>query len=314
MKHPAIIYVLLALYLSIAPKAIGIEQVNQVNSSETPKILSYKETLILGIIQGITEFLPVSSTGHLIITNHALELDTQEDNIKEALDAYAIIIQGGTILAILLLYWKTILGIIHGILGRNTWGKKLARNLILAFLPAASLGIILGNWIENHLFNIESIIIALITGSGIIWIIEKIRKKNTHLNNKTNTLDLNDLSIHQSLTIGALQCLAMWPGTSRSMMTIVGGYIVGLSPTKAAEFSFLLGFITLSSASAYKIFSQGTTILKILNLGPAIFGCTIAFITGALVIRWLINYLNGHGLMLFAWYRVILALGIFLIT
>ncbi|PWU04097.1 MAG: undecaprenyl-diphosphate phosphatase [Verrucomicrobia bacterium] len=295
---------------------------NQTQSSST---LSYLDAAILGTIQGITEFLPISSTGHLIITNHILhsnsntpppqktfdDKENENDSIKNASDSYLIVIQGGTFLAVLFFYWKRIRSILSGLLGRNPKGQKLARNILLAFLPAAITGLLFGKLIEKYLFSPHTIMIALILGALLMFNIEKLKILLKIPPPQNPNTDLEDLTIWQSLTIGGLQCLAMCPGTSRSMVTILGGYLSGLTISKAAEFSFLLGFITLSSATTYKLLTEGTNISRVLSLGPTIFGCSIAFITGAIVIKWLINFLNSHGLSLFAWYRLFLALAIF---
>lgn len=296
------------------------------DKSTSKPVLSYFQAAILGTIQGITEFLPISSTGHLIITNHLLQLDsnsaapkerqhqTANYTIKNASDSYAIVIQGGTIFAILFLYWKRICSILAGLMGRNSRGLKLARNILLAFFPAACLGLLLGKWIETYLFNPQMVMIALILGAILMLGLEKFRSLFTHIESKDQELDLPDLTVKQSLSIGLLQCLAMWPGISRSMITIIGGYILGLSINKAAEFSFLLGLVTLSAATLYKLLNEGTHMIQVLSIGPAIFGCAIAFITGAIAVKWLIKYLTNHGLSLFAWYRLILAIGIFFST
>lgn len=294
------------------------------DASDNSPSLSYLQAAILGTIQGITEFLPISSTGHLILTNRMLNLDTDDVvintassnknasyTLKNASDSYAIIIQGGTILAIIFLYWKRILSILAGLLGRDPRGKKLARNILLAFFPAACMGFFLGSWIEKHLFSPHMVMIALIAGAILMFGIEKLKTMLKIEFPENQEMDLDDLTIGQSLTIGSLQCLALWPGMSRSMITIVGGYLSGLSISKAAEFSFLLGLVTLSAASSYKLITEGSAIAEILNLGPAIFGCAVAFITGAIAVKCLINYLNSHGLSIFAWYRLLLAIGIF---
>lgn len=122
---------------------------------------------------------------------------------------------------------------------------------------------------------------------------------------------LAELTVGKSVMIGLFQCFAMWPGTSRSMATIVGGYIAGLSPAHAAEFSFLLGLITLSAASCYKFLTDGSEMLAALNIGPVLVGCIVAFISAALAVKWLVSYLSKHGLALFAWYRIALAIAIF---
>lgn len=303
--------------------ATSVLQAKDIDENPTKPVLSYLQAAILGTIQGITEFLPISSTGHLILTNRVLQLnsenkgqDSTNENytLKNALDSYAIVIQGGTILAIIFLYWNRIRSIIAGLSGRNPKGKKLARNILLAFFPAACMGLLLGSWIEKHLFNPQMVMIALISGALLMFGSEKLKSFLENPTSGNQEPDLEDLTIRQSLSIGVLQCLAMCPGISRSMITIVGGYLAGLSVSRAAEFSFLLGLVTLTAASSYKIVTDGANIAKVLTLGPAIFGCAIAFITGAIAIKWLINYLTNHGLSIFAWYRLVLATGIFFST
>lgn len=311
------------IFIIIATQTLYAENSNE--NAQAKPVLSYLQAAILGSIQGITEFLPISSTGHLILTNSLFQIDSEEKNsnsavspdnysIKNALDSYSIVIQGGTIFAIIFLYWKRIRAIIEGFIGRNPKGKKLARNILLAFLPAACLGLLLGKWIEKHLFSPQMVMIALIFGAILMFGSQKLKLILKDKKTETIDLDLEDLTVKQCLSIGVLQCLAMWPGTSRSMITIVGGYLVGLSVSKAAEFSFLLGIVTLSAASGYKIITDGANMKEVLTLGPAIFGCAVAFVTGAIAIKWLISYLTSHGLSIFAWYRLFLAFGIFFAT
>lgn len=277
---------------------------------KTKESLTYFDGLVLGIVEGITEYLPISSTGHLILTNRVLGLDSQPQSptdaptLKEAADAYAIVIQGGAIIAVVLLYWRRLLDIGLGVLGKNKHGFLLARNLIAAFMPAAVLGLLLDDLIEYYLFNPVSVIVALAAGSFLMFWVERRRKQQPKDEPEP---DLHDLSIRQSLTVGFLQCVAMWPGTSRSMMTIVGGYLAGLSPARAAEFSFLLGLITLSAASGYKTLSSWDVLSATLDPGPAIFGIAVATVVAALAVKWLVGYLSRHGLALFAWYRLVLA-------
>lgn len=294
--------------------------------------MTYPDALILGLIEGITEYLPVSSTGHLIIANHFLKLDNEDPvlnkltgkpilrskanqtvyyTLKEAIDAYSIIIQGGAILAVLFLYREKVFSIILGLIGKSKEGSKLTFNLILAFLPAAISGPLLNHWIETNLFQPWTVILALFLGAFLMLWINKIfirTKHNTYDISQVASQEIEDLTWKQCLFIGILQCFAMWPGTSRSMMTIVGGLLVGLNPRRAAEFSFLLGFITLSAASVYKLLKEGPMMVQVLDIGPAVFGCAVAFISAVLAIKWLISYLNKHGLTLFAWYRIVLAL------
>ncbi len=302
------------------------------SETETVKrTLSYTDALILGLVEGITEYLPVSSTGHLILTNHWLQLDTntpvmnkdgtpimiesddgklQPYTIGEAAYAYVIVIQAGAIVAVVLLYWKTIWNIFLGVLGKNPNGQKLAINLIAAFLPAAVLGLLLDDLIESFLGNnISAVAGALIVGAIIMLLVERWRKrKKANAPQDEVEIELHQIPISRAVMIGFFQCFAMWPGTSRSMATIIGGYLAGLSPAKAAEFSFLLGLITLTAASGYKFVSDGSNMIAALNIGPVLVGCIIAFVSAALAVKWLVGYLSKYGLAVFAWYRIILAI------
>lgn len=298
--------------------------------------LSYTDAVILGLVEGITEYLPVSSTGHLIITNALLGLDkdtpmtdkngelilvydehtaTQRPyTIGEAAYAYVIVIQAGAIAAVIFLYWSTIINILLGCLGKSATGRKLAINLICAFIPAAVIGLLLDDWIEAKLGNnVKAVGLALVVGAIVMLVVERWRKHG-----KRGTVDpedgpkLHELSIRQSVMIGLIQCFAMWPGTSRSMATIVGGYLAGLSPKHAAEFSFLLGLITLSAASGYKMVSDGSNMLAALEIRPVLLGCLVAFVSAAIAVKWLVSYLSKHGLTVFAWYRIALAIVIFM--
>lgn len=298
--------------------------------------LSYTDAAILGLVEGITEFLPISSTGHLILTNSILGLDgsgpisdsdnnliqiTDEDSgtirpytTGEAAYAFVIVIQAGAIAAVVILYWKTLIGILLGCLGKNETGKKLGINLISAFLPAAVIGLALDDLIESKLGNnIHAVAGALVVGAVVMLAVERWRKHDKKKPvEPEDGPQLHELSIRQCIMIGLFQCLAMWPGTSRSMATIVGGYICGLSPKHAAEFSFLLGFITLSAASGYKLVFDGSNMLAAFSIGPVFIGCIVAFVSAAIAVKWLVGYLSKHGLVVFAWYRIALAVVVFL--
>lgn len=304
---------------------------SQARENLEAKKLNYGHAMLLGFVEGITEYLPISSTGHLILVNACLSLDgdtpiknqdgdlilVKDSNssalrpytIGEASYAYIIIIQAGAIAAVIMLYWRRILQIIKGCVGKDLQGRKLAFNLICAFIPAALVGLLLNDSIEKLLGNnISAIAGALIAGAILMLLVERWRKQKRKIAVITEEeLNLYDLTIRQSTIIGLFQCIAMWPGTSRSMMTILGGYIAGLSPKNAAEFSFLLGLITLSAASAFKILTDGKNMVAALELGPIFVGFLSAFFSAAISIRWFVNYLNKNGLSLFAWYRLILA-------
>ncbi|MEX0331290.1 MAG: undecaprenyl-diphosphate phosphatase [Puniceicoccaceae bacterium] len=316
-----------ALFCAVALVQSAVAESGDVDAAlpleeEAAEQLGTLDAVILGLVEGITEYLPISSTGHLLLTNSLLGLDSTEPlrgpdgsllltpdgepvTLKAAADAYAIVIQAGAILAVLFLYWPRVWQIILGVLGLSPNGRRLARNLVVAFLPAAVLGILLDDWIESMLFSPLPIAIALAAGGVLMLGVEAWRKHQ--LPDADNVLDLHSLSIRQSLFIGFMQCIAMWPGTSRSMMTIVGGYMTGLSPTKAAEFSFLLGLITLSAAAGYKGISSGPELFLAIELGPLVIGIAVAFVSAAFAVKWLVAYLTRHGLALFAWYRFALA-------
>ena len=253
------------------------------------------DAVILGLVEGITEYLPISSTGHLIIAAAVLGLD------GPAVDAFAIVIQGGAILAVLGLYRRRVVQMIGGLLGRDAAGRRLAVNLAIAFAPAAVLGPLLNDTIERWLFAPMPVVAALALG-GLLMILLKPRRDAT--------LAMEQLTWRHALAIGAAQCLAMWPGTSRSMVTIVAGMLVGLPPKRAAEFSFLLALPTLGGACAYRAWKSGRadeSMTEVLGWAPLLVGLAVATLAAAVAVRWLVGYLNTHGLVVFGWYRLALA-------
>ena len=268
--------------------------------------MSYSDATIYGLVEGITEFLPISSTGHLILVSEALK-ESEKAGYEEAINAYLIVIQAGAILAVALIYRKELWSIALGMLGLDPRGKRLGFNLFLAFLPAALVGPFLDDLIESMLFGLLPIAFALFAGSLLMGWAESRKKRQTSDYSMGNEKTLDDLTWTNSLFIGIMQCVAMWPGTSRSMMTIVGGYFVGLERAKAAEFSFLLGLITLSAAAGYKSLTKWEVMSANLELGPVLCGCFVAGISAALSVFWLVGYLTRRGLGLFVWYRMILS-------
>ena len=330
LRIAPIVFCWIACLLPLASSATEIPTLEAAQTQEA-RSLSYTDAIALGLVEGITEYLPVSSTGHLILTNAVLGLDgdtpvtnqngelvmiTGDDGsprpytIGEAAYDYVIVIQAGAIIAVVWLYWDSILHMIMGIIGIDPKGRRLALNLLVAFLPAAVVGLLLNDLIEEFLGdNILAVVGALIVGAVVMLIVERWRHKG-----KKEAIPPEDgptiynLPLHKAFMIGCIQCLAMWPGTSRSMATIVGGYMAGLSPAHAAEFSFLLGLITLSAASGYTVLKDGPEMVQGLSLGPVLVGCLVAFVAAALAIKWLVAYLSKHGLALFAWYRIGLAI------
>jgi undecaprenyl-diphosphatase len=278
--------------------------------------LTIIQAIILGVVEGITEYLPISSTGHLIITSALMGLDNPAER-KEAVDAFNIIIQGGAILAVLGLYRVRVGQMIMGLLGKNAAGLKLTINLFIAFLPAAVFGVLLHDMIKAHLFRPIPVIIALALGGIIMLLIGPWQKKHFHGDERADPadsmsyVDIEHLTWRRALIVGLLQCVAMCPGTSRSMMTILGGMLVGLKPKQAAEFSFLLGLPTLGGACVYEcasnILKDDASILE-LGLWPCVIGFIAATIAAALSIKWLVGFLSKHGVSAFGWYRIAISL------
>jgi undecaprenyl-diphosphatase len=281
--------------------------------------MEYWQAIVLGIVEGITEYLPISSTGHLIVTERLLGIGMNTD--KVAADTFAVCIQGGAILAVLGLYFPRVMRMIRGVLGKDPEGLKLAIAVVVGFFPAAIIGLLLNDWIEEKLFSVWPIVAAWFVGGIAIIAVAQWKKKNP---TKDGGKDLLTITWKMALIIGLLQCIAMWPGTSRSLMTIVGGVLVGLSLKSAVEYSFLLGVVTLSAATAKKalwkvesldpIYDQwfGGTHLMWDTFGaiPIIVGMLAAALSAAIAVKWLVSYLNRNGLEIFGWYRIIIAIGV----
>jgi len=263
--------------------------------------MQWYEAAILGLVEGITEYLPISSTGHLILTSELLGLNA-DPATKSAVDAYNIVIQGGAILAVLGLYRRRVLQMLRGLIGRDDDGRTLFVHLIIAFMPAVVLGLLLEDIIERNLFFTVPVIAALAIGGVAMLIIGRNPERQTKV--------ITDLTWQAAVFIGLMQCVAMWPGTSRSMMTIVAGLLVGLRGRDAAEFSFLLGLPTLGGACVYKtmksIAGEGPNLIEALGVPAIIIGFIVATISAAIAVKWLVAYLTRHGVAIFGWYRLAL--------
>lgn len=285
--------------------------------------ISYSDSVVLGLVEGLTEYLPVSSTGHLILANSFLGLDDEEPlvdtngdailnknfeplTLKAAADAYAIVIQLGAIFAVAIIYWESLLKMLFGLIGKNPEGLRLLRNLIAAFLPAAIVGLLAHDFIERVLFGVVPVIAALFFGAVLMVVVQR-RFDKANAFACTRFTKLSDMKVHSALLVGILQCVAMWPGTSRSMMTIIGGYAAGLKPADSAKFSFLLGLITLSAASLFKIVKDGDAVLRAISVGPLCLGMFVAFVAAAVSVKWFVGFLTRRGLVPFAYYRILLA-------
>jgi undecaprenyl-diphosphatase len=283
--------------------------------------MEWWQAAVLGLVEGITEYLPISSTGHLIIASSFLGLDTPER--KEAVDAFNIVIQGGAILAVVGLYWPSVLRMLKGLVGMDAGGLKLLFNLFLGFLPSAVIGFLLHDWIEAKLFSVGPVVAALAVGGFYMMAIDQWRRGRFSLpRRESSLLEIDDVTPVQALKIGLLQCLALWPGTSRSMMTITGGLLVGLRPRAAAEFSFLLGLPTLSAACLYSLAKNvynakkhGTpNLIESLGATAVIVGLVVATVSAALAVKWLVGFLNRHGLTPFGWYRLALCVALVVLS
>lgn len=263
------------------------------------------QALILGLVEGLTEYLPVSSTGHLLLAQRLMGIDS-----STASDAFAICIQAGAILAVLGLYRQRVAQMVMGAVGRNEAGQRLLINLLSAFVPAAVLGLLLEKPIKKYLFGGDEwglwpVVAAWFAGGMAILVVSLARRRRG--TSPTTGFDLEQLTIRMALIVGFAQCIAMWPGVSRSLITIVGGVLVGLSLPAAVELSFLLGVITLTAATAYDALKHGPEMLATYGATPLLIGFGAAWLSAVLAVKWMVGYLKSHGMEIFGWYRVALA-------
>lgn len=262
------------------------------------KGLGIADSVVLGIVEGVTEFLPISSTGHLTVTERLLDIGRGHSATRAA-DAYAICIQAGAILAVLLLYRGRLAAMLRGVVGRDQRGRQLLVVLVAAFLPAAIIGVALGHTIEDHLFGVGPVVIAWAVGGAVILVLG-----SRWLGGRRA---IESLSARDGVIIGIAQALALWPGVSRSLVTILAALALGLTLPAAVEFSFLLGFVTLGAATAFTALKDGHLIVdKFGVLSPAI-GLLVAFVFAAAAVRWMVSYLNRHDLRVFGAYRLLVA-------
>lgn len=260
--------------------------------------MSLLDAIILGIVEGLTEFIPVSSTGHLILTSYLLGLD------DSAVDSYLIVIQFGAIAAVAVYYRQRLAAIMRGVLGGDAAGRALAIRLGVAFVPAALVGLSLGGLIEDHLFSALTVGLALIVGGIIMMAVErpsiapKVRKEK-----------LEDISIADALVVGCIQCFALWPGMSRSMSTIVGGQLRGFSTSLAADFSFLLALPTLGAATVYMAIKEREALAALEGgLGVQAVGMVVSFFVAWAAVAWFLKVVKNVGMTPFGAYRIVVGL------
>lgn len=268
--------------------------------------MSLWQAALLGLVEGITEFLPVSSTGHLLVVQQAMGIGTESAEAKDAADAFAICIQFGAILAIFGLYLNRVKQMVRGLRGKDPAGRRLVLNLLVAFIPAAVIGLLFHREIKHQLFGLWPVVAAWAVGGAAILIVARSKKEETKEGRAG--LALEGLVWRTALVIGLAQCVAMWPGVSRSLATIVGGVLVGLSLSAAVEFSFLLGLVTLSAAMSFDVLQHGSLLAETYTPGALITGTVFAFISAGLAVRWMVAYLHKHGLAVFGYYRLAIAL------
>ena len=265
--------------------------------------MTWWQAVILGIVEGLTEYLPVSSTGHLLVVQELLGIGTGSASAKEAADAYAICIQAGAIVAVLGLYFGRVKQMLAGLLGRDAEGRGLVVNILAGFLPAAVIGLALNDVIKAYLFGPVPVVGAWIVGGGAILVTDRWRAVPVE-GEVREGFALTDLTWRLALVIGFAQCVAMWPGVSRSLVTIVAGVLVGLRLAAAVEFSFLLGVVTLGAATCYDGLKHGPTMLKHYGPDDMILGFVFAFISAVIAIKWMVDYLKRHGMAVFGYYRI----------
>ncbi len=283
------------------------------SDGQSGRRMTIGQALVLGITEGLTEYLPVSSTGHLLVAQSLMGIGKPdpgdppgaEENEKDAADAYAIVIQAGAIIAVLGLYGRRVKQMLLGLAGKDRDGFRMAANIIAAFIPAAVIGLIFNKLIKTYLFGMWPVIAAWFVGG--LAILALSRRKRPGARTLRGGKPLNGLNIRMAFVIGVLQCVAMWPGVSRSLVTIAGGLLVGLSMPAAVEFSFLLGLVTLTAATALDAYKHGHLMLQMFDAVSMGVGLLGAFIFAVVSVKWMVAYLNRHSLAVFGYYRVLIA-------
>ncbi len=255
------------------------------------------EAIILGLVEGVTEYLPVSSTGHLLVTNGLLDLDDTEASEK-AIETYAICIQSGAILAVLFLYKDRIRQMTEGLLGRSEEGRRVFVAVVAAFVPTAIIALTFGDLVRDRLFDVVPVAIAWLVGGAAILVLVP-RQFFDRLGGELGTI-----STRQAVMIGTAQAIALWPGMSRSLVTIVAAVAVGLTLRAAVEFSFLLGLVTLGAATVVEGIDGGADMIDTFGWVTPLIGLAVAFVSALVAVRWMVTYLQRHGFQIFGWYRV----------
>lgn len=268
---------------------------------ESQHAIGLPAAFALGVIEGLTEYLPVSSTGHLILASRAMGLPLEEPGVS----AFLIVIQAGAILAVLGLYRAHIRRMALGLSGRDADGLRLALLLGVSFLPAAAIGGLLAEPIKRVLFSPHPVAAALALGGVAMIALDRLRRR--HEDGGGGGLDPLAVTWRMALLIGLGQCMALWPGVSRSMATIVSAMLVGMSPRAAAEYSFLLALPTLGAATGYDLVKEWDALM--VSSGPSglAVGAVVSCLVAAAAIKFFTSFLTRRGLAPFGYYRLLLA-------
>lgn len=254
------------------------------------------KVIIMGIVEGLTEFLPISSTGHLILAGSLLNFTGEKVKVFE------IVIQAGAMLAVCWEYRVRIASVILNF-HRDILARRFVVNVLVAFIPAVVLGLAFGKAIKAHLFKPVPVALAFIVGALVIWVVE--RRNRRQLGSRVDTVD--DMSVVDAIKVGLAQCFALIPGTSRSGATIIGAMAFGLSRRAATEFSFFLAIPTLFGATAYSLYKE-RALLSAADLPMFGLGGLAAFISAFLCVRWLLRFISTHDFTIFVWYRIVFGL------
>ena len=249
---------------------------------------------IMGIVEGLTEFLPISSTGHLILAGALLGFDDEKAKV------FDIAIQTGAIVAVILVYWQRLRETVMT-LPTQQKSRRFVLNVAIAFVPAVLLGLLLGKAIKAHLFTPQVVASTFIIGGVLILWAERWHARTP---DAVRVTSVDGMSALDALKVGLVQCLAMIPGTSRSGATIIGGMFLGLSRRTATDFSFYLAIPTLIGAGAYSLYKE-RSLLSLADLPMFAVGLLFAFVSAWLCIRWLLRYVATHSFVPFAWYRIV---------
>jgi len=258
------------------------------------EILLAVKIIIMGVVEGLTEFLPISSTGHLILAGSLLNFTGEKVKVFE------IVIQAGAMLAVCWEYRERIAHVARNFY-RDNAARRFVVNLIVAFLPAVVLGLLFGKIIKAHLFKPVPVAMAFIVGAIIILIVER-RQRLQPEGPRVDSVD--DMTVLDAFKVGCAQCLALIPGTSRSGASIIGAMIFGLSRKAATEFSFFLAIPTLFGATIYSLYKE-RNLLSLADLPMFGLGALAAFVSAFLCVRWLLRYISTHDFTVFAWYRIV---------